>query len=446
MRLPPEGSPSDVLGHVEAGTDIVVGMANAEPVDAIDALEDGAAALEGVRLHQMHALHPRPSIEGVFGDHLHHVSLFLSAVTRAAAQRGACSWMPVDFSAVPRLLWDDTACSLAVASASPPDDDGWCSLGTQADYTAALVPGTPLFLEINDQMPRVSGTHRVRLEDTVGWYRTSRPLVPATPSQPDALDHKIAQLVAERVPDGATIQVGIGALADAVCGALSGHRDLGLHSELFTDGAMDLIEGGVLTGARKRHRPGVAVATFALGSERLYRWLHENPRVWLERVDLVNDPHRIAAEPGMVSVNATTEVDLLGQCASETIAGRPWSGSGGQPDFAAGALASDGGQGMVVLRSTTSKGRSRIRSLLTPGSVVTTPRNLVDHVITEWGVASLRGRTTEQRAAALIRVADPAHREALEREARDLGLLPRGSSAAPGGRGLTRSARVAPDR
>lgn len=421
--MPGEGRPEDVLDLVGAGDDLIVAMANGEPVAAVDALEREHRRLTAVRIHQMHALHPRPSIAGECGDHLRHVSYFLTEATRDAAWAGTCDVVPADFSQVPRVLREHTRCSLLLATASPPDDDGWCSLGTNAEYVAALLGDAPVFLEVDERMPQVDGPHRLRLDDVAGWYRSDRPLTEPPRRAADARDVAIARAVAERVPDGATLQIGIGALPDAVCGALDGHRDLGLHTELLGDGAMHLIECGALTGARKALRPGRAVATFALGSQRLYRWMDRRSTVELHPVDWVNDPRTIARERHVVSINATTEVDLLGQCASETMAGRTWSGSGGQADFARGSMLADAGTAFVVLHATTHGGKSRITPALAPGSVVTTSRNAVDHVVTEWGIASLRGRSISQRAEALIAIADPAHRERLEREAFELGIL-----------------------
>lgn len=425
-----ESRPEAVLDLVGAGADLVLGMANGEAVAAVDALEREHERLDGVRLHQMHALRHRPSIDGECGEHLRHVSYFLAAATRDAYQAGTCDFVAGDFSALPRLLREHVRPTLVLAAASPPDADGWCSLGTQAEYVAALRGHVPFFLELNERMPRTAGENRVNLAQVAGYYRVDRPLVEVVHRPPDARDHAIAAAIAERVPDGATLQVGVGGVPDAVCAALRGHRDLGIHTELIGDGVMELIESGAVTGARKRILPGVAVATFALGSQRLYSWLDGEERVQLHPVDWVNDPRTIARERCVVSVNATTEVDLFGQCASETIAGRYWSGSGGQSDFAHGALWSEEGEAFVVLHSTTGSGLSRIRATLTPGSVITTSKNAIDHVVTEWGVASLRGRTLAQRAAALIAVAHPDHRDPLTAEARGLGLL-RGHTATP---------------
>jgi acyl-CoA hydrolase len=230
-------------------------------------------------------------------------------------------------------------------------------------------------------------------------------------------------VIVERIPDGATLQVGIGGIPNAVLDALTGHRDLGIRTELLADGIVDLVESGVATGTRKQLRRNKVEATFCLGTQRLYDWLHDNGAVELLPVDLVNDPRSIASEHDFISINATTEVDLYGQCASETIAGRYWSSSGGQADFARGAMYAPGGQAFIVLHSTTGKGRSRIRARLTEGSVVTTLKNTVDHVVTEWGIAKLRGRSLADRARALIAIAHPDHRDDLEREAYETGIL-----------------------
>lgn len=428
----PEGRPEDVLDLVPADADLVVGMANGEPVAVLDALEEAADQLSGVRVHQMHALRSRPSIEGELPG-LRHVSLFLSDATRRPYHEGRCEFLPANFSEVPELLRRHTRCSLLLAAASAPDADGWCTLGTNAEYVAALLGEAPVFLEVNARMPRTEGRHhRIHLSEVAGWCAVDRPLVTHPRAVPDERDHAIAAAIAERIPDESTLQVGIGAVPEAVLAALRGHRDLAVHTELMSDGIMELVERGVVTGARRRLRPGRATATFALGSDALLRWLDANPVVEMEPVDWVNDPRTIAEEPGVVSINATTEVDLYGQCASETIGGRPWSGTGGQADFARGAMWSPGGEAFVVLHSTTSSGFSRVRATLTPGSVVTTAKNAVDHVVTEHGIATLRGRTLSERARSLVAIAAPEHRDDLEREARERGLLrPPGISLGP---------------
>jgi acyl-CoA hydrolase len=266
-------------------------------------------------------------------------------------------------------------------------------------------------------MPRTFGLNQIHVSQVVGWCESSRPLVEVPRVAPNERDRQIAAAVVEHIPDRATLQVGIGGIADAILASLTEHRDLGIHTELLSDGIIDLVDRGVITGTHKQLRRHKIVATFALGTQRLYDWMHDNGAVEMLPVDYVNDPRTVARERDFVSINATTEVDLMGQCASETMAGRYWSSSGGQADFARGAMYSEGGKAFIVLRSTTSAGRSRIRARLTEGSVVTTLKNTVDHVATEWGVAHLRGRSLADRARALIAIAHPDHREALEREA-----------------------------
>jgi acyl-CoA hydrolase len=332
--------------------------------------------------------------------------------------------VPNHFSEVPRLLRETTKCSLVVAAAAPMDRHGYFSLGTNCDYVAPFIGRVPFFLEVNHQMPRTFGRNQVHVSQVVGWTEVDRPLVEVPPVEPTEVDHAIARLVAERVPDGATIQVGIGSIPNALLVALRDHRDLGVHTELLSDGLIDLVDRGVVTGTRKRLRTGKIVTTFCLGTRKLYDFLDQNPAVEMLPVDHVNDPRVIGQEPCFVSINATTEIDLIGQCASETVAGRYWSSSGGQADFARGAMYSEHGQGFIVLHSTAAGGEvSRIRATLTPGSVVTTIKNTVDHVVTEYGVAEMRGRSISERARALISIAHPRFRDELTAEAKALGYI-----------------------
>ena len=423
----PDPDATGVLAHVEPHADVIVPLANGEPVSVLDALEAAAAAgrLEGVRVHQMHALHDRAYIRGELGDRLRHVSYFLSPVTRPSFLAGRCDLVPNHFSEVPSILQRCTKASLVLAAASPMDAHGYFSLGTNCDYVAPLIGRAPFYLEVNARMPRTFGRNQLHVSQVAGWTEVDRALVEHPPAPAGAADLVIAGHVAERIPDGATLQVGIGAIPNALLAALADHRHLGVHTELLSDGIVDLVERGVVTGTRKRVTPHKVVTTFALGTQVLYDFLHENAAVELRPVDWVNDPRVIAREPDFASINATLEVDFLGQCASETRAGQYWSSSGGQADFARGAMYSEGGQGFIVLHSTTNDGRlSRIVPRLHPGSVVTTLKNTVDKVVTEHGVAELRGRTIAARTANLIAVAAPAFRDELTAEARAMGFLP----------------------
>jgi acyl-CoA hydrolase len=419
-------APEAVLDHVTDGADVIVPLANGEPVAVVDALEEGARAgrFTGVRVHQMHALHDRPYLHGKLRDRLLHVSYFLSHVTRPAFYERGCELVPNNFSEVPRLLRETTKCSLVVAAAAPMDRHGYFSLGTNCDYVAPFIGRVPFFLEVNERMPRTFGRNQVHISQVVGWTAVDRPLVEVPPVPTGDVDHAIAAHVAERVPDGATIQAGIGSIPNALLEHLRDHRDLGIHTELLSDGLIDLVDRGVVTGTQKRLRTGKIVSTFALGTNALYDFLDQNPAVEMLPVDYVNDPRIIGQEHMFISINATTEVDLVGQCASETVAGRYWSSSGGQSDFARGAMFSPHGRAFVVLPSTARGGTvSRIRADLTPGSMVTTIKNTVDQIVTEYGVAEMRGRSIAERARELIAIAHPDFRDELTEQGRARGYL-----------------------
>jgi acyl-CoA hydrolase len=420
----PEDTTEEILANLWPGTNIIVPIANGEPVALLDQLEAHASGLDGVRVHQMHALHDRPSLHGAFGDRLRHRSYFLSPVTRPRFHEGHVDLVPCHFSEVPRLLERLEGPKMVLASVAPGDRHGYFSLGTNADYVAPFIGRVPFIVEINERMPRSFGGNQIHRSQITASIEVDRPLVTVEPKAPGPLDAAIAAHVVERIPNGATLQVGIGAIPNAVLAFLRDHRDLGIHTELLSDGIVDLVEAGVVTGIHKVRRPRRIVTTFCLGTSRVYDFIHENPVVEMLRVDWVNDPRVIGSEPNFVSINATTEVDLLGQCASETISGRYWSGSGGQADFARGAMYSEGGQGFIVCQATAERGTvSRIVGQLTPGSVVTTQKNTVDNVVTEHGIAALRGCSVRERAQRLIAIAAPEWRDDLTRQARELGYL-----------------------
>ena len=418
------GGTSAVLEHIGPGADLIVPLANGEPVSLLDAVEAHASDLDGVRVHQMHAIHDRRYLHGVFGDHLRHVSYFLSDVTRPCFRAGTIDLVPNNFSEMRAILTERTTDPLVLAAASRPDRHGYFSLGLNADYVASFIGRARFFLEANARMPRTFGRNQLHVSQILGWVDVDRPLVEVAAPLRTEVDDRIAALVAERIPNGATIQTGIGSIPNAILAALGDHRDLGVHTELLSDGVMDLVEAGVVTGVAKQLNRTKCVGTFALGTRRLYDFLDENTACELWPVRYVNDPRVIAQEQGFVSINSTIAVDLLGQCASETVAGAYYSSSGGQADFARGAMYSTGGQGFVVLASSAKDDSiSKIVSRLAPGDVVTTLKNTVDKVVTEWGVAELRGRSLRERARSLIAIAHPAHRDRLRAEATSHGYL-----------------------
>ncbi len=420
-------SPQDLIDQLTdqlpAGANLVVPIGNGEPVRLMDCLEARASDMRDVRVHQMHALRDRPYLHGAYRGNLEHVSWFLSHITRPAFEAGGCHFAPANFSEVPLFLADKNPVAV-LAAASPPDKHGYFSLGVGADYAAPFIGRVPFILEVNSQMPRTFGDNRLHVDDVAGWCEVDYPLVEMPNVVPGDIDRIIAEHIVDRIPNGATIQLGIGSIPSAVAGFLCDHKNLGVHSELLSDPVVDLVEGGAVNGLEKQASRGRIVCTFALGSRRLYDFVDGNDLVLFHSVDRVNDPRVIGQENNFVSINATLQVDLFGQCASETLGTHYFSGSGGQADFARGAQYSKGGQGFVVLRSTTGGGRiSKITPTLNTGAVVTTNKNTVDKVVTEFGVAELQGRTLSERAAALIAIAHPEHRDWLTREAEDQGMV-----------------------
>jgi len=414
---------SAVVQLAQQHRDVVVPLANGEPSTVIDALDAAGPTLDDVRVHQMHTLCDRPYLHGAYPG-LRHVSYFLSHITRPCFAEGGIDFAPAHFSEMPHILHHVAPDPLVVAAAAPPDRHGWFSLGTNADYVARLIGKAPFFLEANPNMPRTRGENQVHVSQVVGWVEADYPLPEMPAAKVGEKDRVIGETIAERIPDGATIQVGIGSIPAAAIGALRNHRNLGVHTELLSDGLAELFAAGVVTGAEKVTRPGKMVTTFAMGSKAFYDFVDDNAAVEFLPVDWVNDPRIIGRERCFASVNATSEVDVLGQANSEMIGGRLWSGSGGQADFAKGAMFSPGGKGFLALHSTNADETvSRIKVRLGPGAVVTTLKNTVDHVVTEFGVAELRGQPVSVRARRLIDIAHPKFRDELEAEAHATGYL-----------------------
>src|ERR671920_1272175 len=418
-RRPPEA----VVDHVGKRGDLIAGMGNSEPVTVLDAIEAHAERFSGVRIHQMLPFRERRYMHGHFPG-LSHVSWFLSPADREAFHKGTCELVPNNFGEVPSLMRRSTRCSLVLASVSPPDRHGYFSLGTHADYAAALIGEAPFFVEVNHRMPRTFGENQVHLSQVVGWCEADYPLAELPHRPVRGIDRQIAEFVAERIPDGATLQAGIGAIPDEVLGLLGDHKDLGVNSELLSDGFVDLIEKGIITGTRKRTHRNKVIATKALGSQRLYEFVDDNAGVEFWPVDHTNDERNIAGEDSFVAINATLEVDFLGQCASESLGSVYWSSSGGQADFTRAAILSEHGQSFTVLHSTTAdESVSRIVAQLHPGAAVTTLKNIVDYVVTEYGVAELRGSSIRERTRKLISIAHPKFHDELECQAREMNYL-----------------------
>ena len=414
-------SASAVLELVEPGADLIVGLANGEPKTVVDELE--AAELADVRLHRMVPLRDRAYIRGERPG-MRHVSWFLSAIDKPSFHAADCDLVPNNFSDVPALMAAATKRSLVVVAAAPPDEHGFFSLGTHAEYVAAMIGEVPFFIEANAQMPRTNGENQVHVNQIAGWCEADYPLLELPPRESNEIDRRIAELIVERIPDGATLQAGIGSVPNAVLSLLGGHRDLGVHTELFSDGFVDLVESGALNGTRKATHRHKVITTSVLGTKRLHDFVADNAGVELWPVDYTNDPRNIGREPLMNTINATLEVDFLGQCASESIGSDYWSSTGGQADYVRGSLFSDNGQSFIVCHSTPhDESCSRIVPQLHPGAAVTSYKNIVDKVVTEHGIAELRGQSIAERSRRLIAIAHPKFRDELTARARAIGYL-----------------------
>jgi acetyl-CoA hydrolase len=358
--------------------------------------------------------------------HLRVNTLFISDNVRAAVNDGRADFTPCFLSEIPGLFRSGALpLDAALVQVSPPDDHGFCSFGVEVGITkTAAQSARRVIAEINPRMPRTLGDSFIHISKLNAIVQVDYPLPEVHMAADDPVAERIADHVASLIPDYATLQTGIGAIPDAVLKRLTGHKDLGIHTELFADGVIDLVQRGVITGEKKSLHPGKMVAGFLLGTQKLYDFVNDNPVVELHPSEYVNDPFVVAQNDRMVAINSAIEVDLTGQVCSDSIGTRLYSGVGGQVDFIYGASRSKGGVPVIGLPSTLEKKDgsrlSKIVTMLKPGAGVVTTRSHVHYVVTEHGVADLYGKTISQRAKALINVAAPEFREALEKQAREL--------------------------
>jgi len=392
------------------------------PQTLLAALVRRAPELHDVEIVQVLTIGPADYVAPEMAGHLRVNTLFISDNVRVAVNEGRADFTPVFLSEVPRLLKTVLRPDVALVHVSPPDEHGFCSFGIEVGMTKPTAQSAKIVVaEMNPRMPRTLGDSFIHLSKLDLVVPVDYPLPEIRMGDTSETVQRIAGHVAGLIPDGATLQTGIGAIPDAVLSRLGNHKDLGIHTELFSDGIIDLIARGVITGERKTIHPGKVIAGFVLGTQRLYDFIHDNPVIELHPQDYVNDPFVIAQNVRMVAVNSAIEVDLTGQVCADSIGPRLYSGVGGQLDFIYGASRSQGGVPVIALPSTALGGRaSRIVGTLKPGSGVTTSRNHVRFVVTEHGVADLYGKTVRERARALIEVADPRFRDDLERTGRDL--------------------------
>jgi acyl-CoA hydrolase len=426
---------ADAAALVKSGDWVDYGGALQAPVAFDRALAARRDELEGVRVRSCVTVSPAEIVEcDPEGRHFQWFNWHFSAWDRARHDRGRCNYIPMNFGEAPayyrRFLEPvDVVC----VRTAPMDAEGRFNFGmSNAHLLAITEKAKKVIVEVLPSMPAPPGQdHGLSLDQVDHVIEAEDLPLPELPNPPVSdVDRNVAMRIAEQLADGDCLQIGIGGMPNAVCATLkdAGLRDLGIHTEMFVDGMMDLMEAGVVTGARKQMDVGLAVFTFALGSKRMYRFLDRNPGVWSAPVDYTNLPSQIARNDNLVSINNTTQIDLQGQAASESDGHRHLTGTGGQLQFVRGAYASSGGRSFLCLASTYErKGvrKSRIVPSLTPGNIVTTPRTDVMHVVTEYGSVNLKGKSVAERATALIGLAHPDYREELSREARERGLVPR---------------------
>ncbi|MFZ0429797.1 MAG: acetyl-CoA hydrolase/transferase C-terminal domain-containing protein [Acidobacteriota bacterium] len=398
----------------------------ATPHALLNAIATRTPALEGVEVVHVLVLGDYALARPPVADHFRHNSLFVGPADREMVNQGLADYIPIHLHAIPKLFSESILpLDVAVIQTAPPDEHGFMSLGVECMATAAAINHSPLILaQVNDRMPRTLGDCFIHVSRVAALVEVSAPLPALERSGFGETERKIAEAVAQLVADGSTLQLGIGAIPDAVLSCLKGKRDLGIHTEMVSDGIMELVEAGVITGARKSVHRGKVICTFALGSQRLYDYLGNNPLFEFHPVEYTNDPFVIAQNDRMVAINSAIEVDLTGQVSSDSIGTRIYSGFGGQVDFIRGAAHSNGGRSIIAMPSTAVDGTiSRIVPKLKDGAGVVTTRADVHHVVTEYGAVSLRGRNLRERARCLIEIAHPDFREELSRAARERNLL-----------------------
>ncbi len=353
-------------------------------------------------------------------------TMFISPNVREAVHQGRADFTPVFLSEVPKLFKEKIIpLDVALVHLSPPDEHGFCSFGVEVGLTKPAAESARIIIaEINDHMPRALGNSFIHVSKLTHIVPVNYPLPELPQGEPGPLQKAIGAHIAEMIPNGATLQMGIGSIPDGVLHFLKDKRDLGVHTELFSDGVVDLVEKGVITGERKTLHPGKIIAGFVLGTQRLYDFIDDNGMVEFHPQDYVNDPFIIAQNERMIAINSAIEVDLTGQVCADSIGPKFYSGVGGQVDFIRGAARSPGGKPIIALPSTAKGGTiSRIVGMLKPGAGVVTTRNDVHYVVTEYGVADLYGKTIRQRVEALIGIAHPDFRADLRRQARELGYI-----------------------
>lgn len=411
-------SPDDAVSHVKSGARVFIHGAAATPTPLVEAL-CRRHDLADVSLYHLHTAGPAPFTDPEHAGRFLSISLFAGAPVRAAIDDGRADFVPIFLSDIPKLFTSKViALDVALVQLSVPDRHGYCTLGTSVDAAlAAALSAKQVVAEINERMPRTHGNTLIHVDRLAAFIHTDRPLHTHPPRPSTPAEDAIGEHAARLVPDGGTLQMGIGAIPDAVLRRLFDKHDLGIHTEMFSDSVVDLVEAGVITNRRKHLHPGRIITSFVVGTERLYDFVNDNPFVEFHPCDHTNDTARIRRNDHVVAINSALEVDLSGQVCADSIGFRIYSGIGGQMDFIRGSALSKGGRPIIALPSTAARGTvSRIVLALKPGSGVVTTRGHVHWVVTEYGAVNLFGLALRQRAEALISIAHPDFRAELRRD------------------------------
>ena len=412
-------SPEQAVSVIQSGNRVFVHSVAQTPHRLIAALMDRADQLTDVELCHIHTEGPLPYLDPKYRGIFKPNAFFIGSNMRKQLNQGIGDYVPVFLSEVP-LLFSRRILPVDVAliQVSPPDQHGYCSLGPSVDVSLSAIHAAKYVIaQVNPNVPRTHGDGMIPVSLIHAAIETNDPIYEVLPGEISATDRKIGQYIASLVDDGATLQLGIGGIPNATLAELTNHKGLGIHTEMFSDGVIDLVERGVITGEHKRVLPYKVVSSFVMGSQRVYDFINDNPAVTMKEASYTNDTAIIRRNPKVTAINSCIEVDLTGQVCADTISTYQYSGVGGQMDFVRGASLSEGGKPIIAMPSVTSKGDSKIVSFLKEGAGVTTTRAHVHYIVTEFGIANLYGQNLRQRAKLLINIAHPDHRETLDRQA-----------------------------
>lgn len=408
---------SQAIAMIPSGAHVFVQGGAATPNTLISELVAQAPRLKDVCLYHLHTEGPAEYADAKYAGHFRVVNFFLGHNVRKHMDYDRVDYLPCFLSEIPMLFRSrKIPLDVALIHVSPPDKFGYCSLGVSVDIAKAAAMSAKLVIaQVNPNMPRIHGDGILHVSSFAALVETDDALPEPKPIVATAEEKAIAKSVSDLVEDGSTLQMGIGSIPDAVASQLVGHKNLGLHTEMWTDGTLKLLQQGAINNAKKNVHRGKSVSCFLMGSRKLFDFVDDNPSVIQLEADYVNNPRTIARNPKVVAINSAVEIDLTGQVCADSVGRRIISGVGGQMDFMRGASLSEGGKPIIALTSTTHRGESKIVSSLRPGAGVVTTRAHVHFVVTEYGTASLYGKTLAQRARALILIAHPKHREQLEK-------------------------------